>query len=233
MPREVTFYHAQKKWDHYKQFYHAEYDLGIVQFETGELLVTRAQFKPYQRGRINKYGLSFHYPADTGFNYAMYHDDERVRKAWMHNSTYMVDHELQTVTRLNWMDNSHEHVPAHLARHSGFAYWGGGTRHWVSGEKLVYTKPVKLPKEEKAHLRELVTQCKAAQRLGAIPSPHDVPWNTPVGERGRLSSLGIVSHKIGLMMKFTEMTDFEKVAVATYGFMKIMMRVEADRLRIK
>lgn len=164
----------RKQWDRYKRF-HVVRGYGLVQFDTGETILTEAKFSPDMRERSYN-GLVFLMGADQHNVLNCLFDPENdrpVRKTWLQPGNYfMADLATrQFVSLYRWGTNTkvHPSIPAYLAEFNPVAYHGGEGRRWVTANKLSYVRTVRPTKEQHEHVREITMLCKTQERLGGFP----------------------------------------------------------------
>lgn len=229
---DSDWFEQRKQWDRYKRFY-AERDYGIVQFDTGEVILTRAKFRPDARCRT--YGnLVFLMGADQHNVLNCLYDtvnDRKVRKSWLHDGCYFVaDMDTrQFISLYSYAPiKDHPHIPHYLARFNPVAYHGGPGRKWHSAVKLAYTRTLRPDKEQHKHVQNIIMLCKAQQRVVGIPenarftdvNPHWSAWGAP-------SWLDVVN------TTFEALSLGERDIIARYGVKPPREYVEVSELEIR
>ena len=222
MPALANFNHEQPvcKWDRYGRFYNEDHTTGVIHFETGEMIIVKRWHKPHERHTNVKYNIRPVRAHDTNvdeLNRLHTPDGRRIRKTWLDRMTYMLDHETKQFIALGYPTNKDfdNAIPVDIARHQPMAYCAGPGRPWLARATVDWAEPVKLDKDQQAHLRELRKMCLVADRVGALPQNL---WFIRMDERGQWQSSSPMPFMDALNSKFTELTPFEKAVVSRYGF---------------
>jgi len=177
MPKEVAFRHDNKRWDTFERFHTLNNYNSVVHFETGELVIWRRKFAPYERCLINDFGLMFVSGHDSTplLHKLMTPEGQPVKKGWLKPAqSLMVDTSTGQVIALSYQRaravGDTLPIPTSLEKHHIHAYCAGPGKPWVSFDRIHYSKPAKLTREEKQELKDKRLMVQAQARVGAIPS---------------------------------------------------------------
>ena len=218
MVKKLEFEHDRKQWDAYKAF-HIRHDRYVVHFETGEVIITHNYLRPYARNRSDQFGLSYIRSNDSASVLDMLRtpDGTPVKKSWLDRAMYLYDHTTRQFLRIDRWHNQSRYaevgVPPHMAVHHPVAYCAGPERPWVSPTMVHYSTPAKLTKDEKAHIREIVTACQAASRVGGLK--HHSHYENPRG-----TYFMPYPWKDLLTQNYTDLPDFDKAVIVWHGVAK-------------
>lgn len=177
-----AFDHSKSSWDRYRAF-HIAHGWDLVQFDTGEVIITNAFPRPDLRGR-NRHGFSM-LQSRSDLCRAWGGKDirgtvlkdpvsgEAIPNSWLtlpsgSGQYLLLDHETRRVVRLgaiNYNDKPGDHwtarkgVPQRFWREAA-AYYPGDDMPPV-GDDVTIMRSVPLTSDERAHLRELLSSCRA------------------------------------------------------------------------
>jgi hypothetical protein len=181
-----AFDHANAKWDAFKRFYiqHGPgYDHGygssrpFVQFDTGEVIVTRHKFDPDERHVYKDLGIAVYGTADDKCPTFTTPDGETVLKSWL---TYLgqqivlADLGTRKVVRMDY--HRYEDpidCPSDL-RPNARAYFAGEGRDPV-GRAVKVARPTARTKEEKAHVQSMIDASKMWAEILPSDQRHTYP----------------------------------------------------------
>ena len=145
--KEFKFDHANKSWDRYRAFHNQH--LGIVEFETGELMVRSCDTD--DRRMYDKYGIQIVTSTDSDCP-PLYLDkecNEPCPKAWLNQGGYTalaIDHEQKVAFQLHHPNSGYRvnpHRLPHLGSHvnNALGYWGGAERIRIRNGKTELEQP--------------------------------------------------------------------------------------------
>ena len=245
MPSDVPFNRERQKWDYYQRFHTHHARSAIVQFDKGELMVTKYKFDPDERCRINDFGIAFVATHDKSDVLHHLHDasGRHILKSWVDTNMLLVDYSNNQVIALNFGrigTPDYPEVPKPIAVLHPCAYCSGAGRKWVGGGSISYRTPAKLDKAQKEHLKDVLNLVRTQQRVGAIPSEENLRYGVLSEMCGNNKNLvgresmhyGPVAYEFAMTVPVTEMSTYEKVTLARWGYATFHDFHKATELRI-
>lgn len=243
MPKDVPFDHAQKRWDQFERFHTLNSNNAVVHFETGELAIWRRKFFPYERNQIDRYGLMFLSPHDDT---PMLHrlttpEGEPIKKGWLRPAqSFMVD---TTTGQLVVLPYRRERnvgeklpIPTSLENRAIHAYCAGPGKPWVSYDRISYSKPAKLTREEKQELKEKLLMVKAQARVGAIPSDfhaiRQLGYQTGWELSGNRWYQSAVPYNYVLGVDVGSLNPFCRAVLALHGYAPLRDHLQINELKV-
>lgn len=233
MPKDVVFNHSAQQWDYYKRFHVVTGRCSnIVQFDTGELIVRRWQYRPHERNCADKFGIVFLYAHDRSFLLKQLYDRSNgvcVRPSWLWSQSIMVDTETKQVMSLSpaapRMVLGMPEIPEPIAALAPYAYCSGASRKWVSTGRIGYSQPAKLDKAQREELKEKLVIVQTQLRVGAIELHHrnydQTSWPYCAVDYGEVLGTPLES-----------ISSHNRAVLAKWGYAPFRNRVTTNELEI-
>lgn len=224
MPINVAYPRDRQKWDRYNRFY-VEHSMGIIQFDTGELIATFRQFHPEGRGIGSEFGLMFYYPHDVSsyLRHMQTPEGEPVRQSWLApGQCLMLDTTSGQVVALHPSNSrcvsDDVAIPDSLIRHGVYAYCRGPKAPWVSTSHIRYARPARLTKADRKHLKDSLLLVKSQARVGAIPSEPAAIRSAGREVAGDARWYGPVDYTHVLGIDVTALHPYNRAVLAFHGY---------------
>ena len=177
--KRFDFNYSGRQFDRYRAFHNT---LGpFVEFETGELMITRNYHQPYHRKVWKNYGI--HYVSTTDPDCPdLYLDKEctqPVKKAWVTQNgqqCLVVDQEQGVACRVdgNIQPNENMHFASHV--NQAAVLWTGPNRKPVPRSKISVSQPDSdIRRDLGDKLKDVKPIVVAAARVRDLKTWHDVP----------------------------------------------------------
>jgi hypothetical protein len=181
--RLPAFDHTDARWDEFKAFHvrHRARD-AIVQFDTGELIITSGYFKPHQRRAYQTFGLTILAGHDTPQLPDMVTPTgEPVRRSWLATpQTLLIDESTRRVVRLLRYGQL-KGIPVRLRGHAR-GYFAGPGEPPLGGSVSV-KRPIRLTPEQRRHLADVHAACtmwaafqSEQEQRGILAAANIQPW---------------------------------------------------------
>lgn len=167
------FDHSKKKWDRYNASYvphHGRWsgDGVFIQFESGELMVTRNNLKPHERQEYDRFGCYLTYTTDAMFQFYL-PDGTKIPTAWLTqggSQTLLVDLERKRAYRVapSYRGEAYKQLPTHAK--TSCLYFAN-----VAADPII-SKPIHLARpdnafkaEHKKWMNDVRAACAAIDRI--------------------------------------------------------------------
>lgn len=211
---------TRRLWDYYEQF-HTHVADGFVQFESGELIYTRAFPDPDDRRVYAKLGVQIVSTTDASLPKLLTPEGQPIPKSWLNRQgmQYLaVDLDLKCAVRLTRSKTDNEaskKVPYFLEGHFN-AYWSGPGRMPI-GANITTQEPRVLSADDKAHMDSIKAQCEAWMAMTGTTVLGRRIWrdNAPVGWLGKTPATA--ETVLGKTMADISERDRAAIAEGSYG----------------
>jgi len=217
---------SEASWDRFHAFY---IDRGpdpswgsnkpIVQFDTGEVIITPHNWTPDDRGKLGELNIGVFRFADHGCPTVTTPDGELLPTAHLdhhrNRSSVVVDYDTGHVVSLHRREKD-TRVPVRL-RQAAMCYFSGEDQEPVGGP-IWQSKPRRLEKCEKDHLRGLLEASKA--------------WVKLLDKPGKMYGHA-VAHTDLLDKSFEDVSENDRTLISAFGIEVTRELVEHAYLLIK
>lgn len=165
------FDYTQQQWDRFRAFHNVLHNGRFILFQTGELMTTRADWRPNTRRIYEDIGIAITNPTDNQFKFAL-PDGTPVPKAWLAQGgqdTYFADMRTNRAVALAWtrdkkrLTGEVEALPKHMQ--TAVAWMTSDKSEPHSNVKVEVSMPVKLSAEEKDWRNELKRICNVYVKM--------------------------------------------------------------------
>ncbi len=220
--KELNFDHRHQKWDQYTRFHRihslAGYQTYLVQFASGEWILTGHKADPAHRRWHETFGIGLFFPSDEKCPQLTFADGRPIKNAWLDTlSTQMLlcDRETRHVVAVGSYLGA-PHAPSVLAHpclaavpvqlRQGYVYWPGHGQPPV-GSRVRVCPPAEYNAEERKHLNDLRHQCKMW---------HELVWKARGDKKTPFLSVSFKTDEL-LKMTFVEMDDAQRLQLVHQG----------------